>query len=320
MSMMRRSLFPTPDLRIWLVALAVSFVGAGCGGAAAAPGLNPNPTPSANRNGVPASRVAVIVMENKEAPAVLSNNAPYLLSLAAVYGLAARSYAVRHPSLPNYIALTSGRTYGITDDCTDCPVDGPNIVDQLDAAKVSWRAYLESMPRPCFKGAVAGLYAKKHNPFMYYRDVAGNPRRCSHVVPLTELKSDLNANRLPTYTWISPNLCSDTHDCPIDRGDRWLSRNVPPLLNALGPEGYLIITYDEGYSNASCCRGSRGGRIATVVAGPDVRRGARMYRPIDQYGVLGSIEESLRLRPLGAAADPRHGRLTPLFKKPPRLR
>ena len=97
---------------------------------------------------------------------------------------------------------------------------------------------------------------------------------------------------------------------------------VPGLLPALGPHGYLVVTYDEGITSAGCCGGSRGGRIATVVAGPDVRRGARMTRPIDHYGVLASIEDSFGLPHLGVAADARHGTLAPLFRggRLPRLR
>ena len=303
-----------------LIAVALSGCGAGSAVVSAPPATAVAATPTAGDPDGEPSHVAVIVMENKEAPSVLGNDAPYLSSLAAVYGLAARSFGVRHPSLPNYLALTSGRTHHITDDCTDCAVDAPNIVDQLTAAKVSWRAYLESMPSPCFRGASDGRYAKKHDPFMYYRSVAGNRSRCSNVVPLDRLGPDIRNGTLPTFVWISPDLCNDTHDCPIARGDRWLSRTVPPLLHAVGPHGFVIITYDEGASAAGCCGGSRGGRIATVVAGPDVRRGGRMYKPIDHYGVLATIEHSLRLPLLGAASDPRHGRLTPLFRTPPRLR
>jgi hypothetical protein len=86
------------------------------------------------------------------------------------------------------------------------------------------------------------------------------------------------------------------------------------VLSALGPHGFLVVTYDEGDSDRGCCGGSHGGRITTVVAGPDVRGGARMARPIDHYGVLGSIEDALGLPRLGAARDPRHGTLAPLFR------
>ena len=99
-------------------------------------------------------------------------------------------------------------------------------------------------------------------------------------------------------------------------GDRFLARTVPGLLRALGPHGYLVLTWDEGSTNQGCCGAAAGGHIVTILAGPDVRRGARMATPVDHYGVLGTIESSLGLPALAGAADPRSGRLTALFKKP----
>ena len=162
------------------------------------------------------SHIVVIVMENKEYSDVLGNAAaPYLNGLARRYGVATQSFAISHPSLPNYLALTSGSTHGITSDCTSCSVRAPNIVDQLTNAGISWKAYLEGYPAPCFTGASAGDYAKRHNPFIYYNDIAGNPARCSHLVGFGALTADLRAGRLPTFAWITPNLCDDTHDCGV---------------------------------------------------------------------------------------------------------
>jgi hypothetical protein len=267
------------------------------------------------------SHVVTIVMENKEYGDVIGNPAaPYVNRLARRYGLATASYAVRHPSLPNYLALTSGSTHGITSDCTACHVAARNIVDQLERAHVTWKAYMEGMPSACFPGASAGGYAKKHNPFLYYDDVAGDPRRCRRVVPLARLGADLRRGRLPTYAFISPNLCDDTHDCGVGTGDRFLAHLVPTLRRAIGADGYIVLTWDEGTTDRACCGGSRGGAIATIVAGRLVRRGARLRRPIDHYGVLRTIEDTLKLGHLGAARDPRHGRLDSLFRRPPRLR
>jgi hypothetical protein len=285
-----------------------------------ATGANPVAFPAA----VPkptSSHVITIVMENKEYGDVIGNrDAPYVNRLARRYGLATRSYGVRHPSLPDYLALTSGATHGIQSDCTYCHVKARNVVDQLEAARITWKAYMEDMPTPCYRGARAGGYAKKHNPFAYYDDVAGNPRRCRRIVPFAQLASDLRRGRLPTYVFISPNLCNDMHDCGVATGDRFLERRVPVLLDALGPQGYLVLTWDEGGSDRGCCGGSTGGHIATVVAGPLVRRGAREGRPLDHYGVLGTIEDTLGLPRLGAATDARHGRLDALFTRQPRLR
>ncbi len=276
-------------------------------------------------SGLPASRashVIVVLMENDEYGEVIGNAAaPYIGSLVKRYGLMTRSYAIRHPSLPNYVALTSGSTHGIDSDCTDCTVAGANIADQLDAARLSWKAYLEDLPSPCFTGASSGGYAKKHNPFAYYPGIAGSPSRCRGMVGFGALSADLRAGTLPTYAWISPNLCDDGHDCPISTADRFLARTLPSLLRELGPHGFLVLTWDEGSGGAaSCCGVAHGGHVATIVAGPDVRRGARSSTPIDSYGVLGSIEQALGLPPLGGARDRRSGRLNALFTKPPHVR
>jgi hypothetical protein len=273
---------------------------------------------------LPASRsshVIVVVMENAEYGEVIgSSSAPYVNRLVRRYGVATQSYAIRHPSLPNYLALTSGSTQGISSDCTDCGVSAPNIVDQMETAGIAWKAYLEDVPRPCFTGANAGGYAKKHNPFAYYADVVRTPRRCVRLVGFGALASDLRAGALPTYAWISPNLCDDGHDCGVGAGDRFLARTMPALLRELGPHGFLVLTWDEGSSDERCCGVAAGGRIATIVAGPEVRAGSRSSTPVDHYGVLATIERALGLPELAGAADPGSGSLEALFTRPPRLR
>jgi hypothetical protein len=300
-------------------ALAVVLALAGCGsarpGAPLAVGV-PSQLPRSTR-----SHVVVIVMENAEYGDVIGNAAaPYVNGLARRYGLASRSYAITHPSLPNYLALTGGSTFGISSDCTGCAVSAPSIVDQLEAAGISWGAYLEDVPHPCFTGAGAGGYAKKHNPFIYYRGVSGSSTRCRRLVGFGALAADLQAGHLPTYAWISPNLCDDGHDCGVAAGDRFLARTVPALLRELGPEGFLVLTWDESSSGAGCCGMAHGGHIATILAGPQVRPGARERRPLDHYGVLATIEQALGLGRLGGASDPRAGTLLGLFAHTPSIR
>ncbi len=297
---------------------AFVLLGLGCG---SAPAGKPLPLSSTLPRSS-TSRVIVVVMENEENTDIVGNRAaPYANALIRRYGLATQSFAVSHPSLPNYLALTSGSTQGVSSDCTECSVSAPNIVDQLETARISWKAYLEDEPTTCFRGAGAGGYAKKHNPFAYYTDVVRSPRRCAHLVDFRALASDLRAGALPTFAWITPNLCDDGHDCGVAGGERFLARAVPALLRELGPRGFLILTWDEGSSARGCCGATaHGGHIATIVAGPTVCRGARHSQPIDHYGVLASIEEALGLPPLAHAADPRSGRLSDLFVTPPRVR
>jgi hypothetical protein len=313
---------PQRSRRIRALALPLLLVApllAGCGsarpGAPLALGaVSQLPRPSS-------SHVVVLVMENAEyADVIGSPSAPYVNALAHRYGLASESFAITHPSLPNYLALTSGGTHGVSSDCTECSVSAPNIVDQLEAARISWRAYLEDVPQPCFRGAGAGGYAKKHNPFIYYDDISRSPARCARLVGFAALASDLRAGRLPTYAWISPNLCDDGHDCGVSAGDRFLARTVPALLRGLGPHGLLALTWDEGSSDRGCCGAAHGGHVTTIIAGPDVRPGARSATAIDHYGLLATVERALGLPLLAGAADPRAGQLRSLFTTQPRIR
>jgi phosphatidylinositol-3-phosphatase len=273
-----------------LIAAAI----AGCGGSSSSSTATAsNSAPPAKAAQAPAgSRTAVIVLENRELGEVIgAADAPYLNRLASQGALAVNDYAITHPSLPNYLAMTGGSTFGISEDCTDCHASGPNLATQLSGAGVTWRAYMGAMPSPCFSGAEAGEYAKRHNPFMYYPSVASNPSLCARDVPETQLRADLTHHRLPSFAWISPNLCDDAHSCGFGSADSYLRRVVPPLLGQLGPAGLLVITFDEGTSNAGCCGSAAGGRIATILLGPGVHAGTRLHRPYSQYSLLATVED-----------------------------
>jgi acid phosphatase len=258
-------------------------------------------------SGAPA-HIAVVVMENHEfGDLVGSSQAPFINRLARTYALARAMYAVAHPSLPNYLALTGGSTFGIDSDCTGCSVGATSLADQLDGAGISWKAYMEGLPRPCFTGASAGAYAKKHDPFAYFTRISSEPARCARIVPLSQLGIDERGRSLPRFVWISPNLCHDMHDCSVATGDRFLAGLVPALLSALGPRGLLILTWDEGTSDDGCCRLAAGGHIAAILAGGLARRGAVLSAPTDHYSVLQTIEDVLglpRLRGASCACTP----------------
>jgi phosphatidylinositol-3-phosphatase len=311
-----------------LVGLLLAFGAAGCGlsqSDSPPPKMaasKPTKTPSSNSvvGSSRSSHLVVIVMENQEYDDVIGNSsAPYVNGLARRYALATNFYGVTHPSLPNYLALIGGDTFGITSDCTSCHVSGKNLVDELESARVSWKAYMESMPAPCYRGATAGAYAKKHNPFAYYDSIAKAKRRCSKIVPYPQLARDMRRGRLPTFVWISPNLCHDTHDCAVKTGDDYLAGLVPSLLHGLGPHGVLFLTWDEGSSNRGCCQRAAGGHIPTIVAGPDVRPGKRSSVPYDHYSTLRTISDLLHVAPLRNAACPCTKPLDALFSRRPKL-
>ena len=303
-------------LRRRLTILAVPALLAACGTTHTALPVQRSPSPPARLPAGAPAHVAVIVMENEEYGEVIgSRSAPYINGLARRYSLATGMYAIGHPSLPNYLALSGGSTFGISSDCTDCAVHATGIVDQLERAHRSWKAYMENLPHPCFTGPDAGDYAKKHDPFAYYTRVTGNPARCARIVPLSQLSADERAGVLPSFVWITPNLCHDMHDCDVATGDRFLAGLVPQLLSALGPRGLLFLTWDEGSSGNGCCRLASGGHVVTIVAGAQARRGAVLNAPSDHYSVLQTIEDLLGLPRLRGAACACTPSLEPLLAR-----
>jgi hypothetical protein len=266
-----------------------------------------------------ATHIAVIVMENEEYGDIIgSSSTPFINRLAGTYAFARQMYAIRHPSLPNYLALTGGSTFGIDSDCTDCTVPGSGLAEQLTAVGKTWKGYMEDLPHPCFTGGESGNYAKKHDPFLYYRAILRDPNACRRVVPLNVLASDERTGHLPTLSWITPDLCHDMHDCDPAVGDRFLRTLVPPLLRALGPRGLLVLTFDEGSSDNGCCQLASGGHIVTIIAGGLARRGARLATPVDHYSTLQMIEDLTGVRRMagaGCACTPSPG---PLLASPGR--
>jgi phosphatidylinositol-3-phosphatase len=266
----------------------------------------PAPTPTPPPAGLPAfSHVFVIVMENQEYGSIIGNSAaPYINSLAHSYGLASQYFAISHPSLPNYLSLTAGSTFGITSDCTTCFVNASNLPDQIEAGGRTWRAYMEGMPSPCFVGD-AYPYMQKHDPFIYFDDIRTNSTRCSAgVVPFSQFTSDLNGGSVPNFVWITPDMCHDMHDCSINQGDAWLQSVVPTILQSAAWQqgGALFITWDEGTTSAGCC-GAAGGQVATLVVSPNVTAGLLSSTAETHYSLLRTIEQAWGLAGLRNAAS-----------------
>ena len=271
---------------------------------------------------VPAFKhIVTIVFENKEFGTVIGNSGmPYFNQLADSYTLLTQHYAVTHPSLPNYLALISGDTFGLDFSCTKCLYDAETLPDLIEASGRSWKTYQEDMPSACFDGSDYGLYAMKHNPFMYFEPIRLNRERCSRsVVPLTQLYADLAANDLPAYIFITPNLCNDAHDCELPVADQWLQGLMlllQPVLEAASEPYLIILTWDEGQGDHSCCGlpEQAGGRIATILVSPQVRAGFEDDTPYTHYSVLKTIAESWQLPYIGHAADKENVLITAPWK------
>ena len=268
----------------------------------------PSPSPAA-----PAYRhVVVIVLENRSFATVAgSPQAPYLNSLAERWSLATGYSGVSHPSLPNYLALVGGDTYGVSSDCTACFVNAPSLPDRLEAAGRTWKAYMEGMPQPCYLGS-AGRYAQKHDPFIYFDAIRNDPARCARIVPYSSLAADFSsAAGAPDFAFVSPDLCDDGHDCPLSTTDAWLSREVPALLASAafsGSPSLLAVTHDEGEGGDN--------RVFTVLAGSGVRKGFQSPTAHDHYSLLRTIETLWKLPPL-AAGDGSAAPMTEFFSEPP---
>ncbi len=258
----------------------------------------PSPTSASTR---PLQHIVVIVDENKPASSILGNPAaPFLNTLAREYATATQYSAVAHPSLPNYLALTSGTTAGITTDCNppggSCLVTGPNIAQSLDRSGRTWKMYAESMPAPCTTGNTS-LYAVKHNPFLYFPSVTGDSSYCAaHVVSFARFAADLaTPTSLPNYSFISPNLCNDMHNCSVATGDAWLATTVPRILHSPAftqERSLLVITFDEGDSSDNV--------VACVFAGSAAALHEVSSVPYTHYSLLRTIETAWGLPPLTA--------------------
>ena len=237
-------------------------------------------------------------MENHSASQIIgSADAPFINELAASYGLAANYTAISHPSLPNYLALTGGSTFGLSIDCTDCFQKAPNIaVDRVAASGRAWRAYMESMPSPAFVGD-AYPYMQKHDPFVYYDNIRTDPAQFANVVPYTQLARDLSAlGSTPSYGWITPNMTYDMHDGTVAQGDAWLSSAVPAVLSCEAftqRRSLLLITWDENDDSA-------GNEVATLVIAQGVPAGFKSQIPYNHYSLLRTIETAWGLAPLTA--------------------
>lgn len=259
----------------------------------------------------PTRHVFLLILENESFERTFGpqSPAPYLAKTLVAQGALLRNYyGIGHASLDNYVAMISGQApnEATQKDCgtfaeftlaepqldphgqaigTGCvyPALVPTLADQLEAAHLTWKGYMEDLGNDAAKeagdcghpplGARDGTghrekgdqYATKHNPFYYFHAIIDDPSRCAaHVVNLRQLPTDLaSVATTPNYVFITPNLCNDGHDAPCVDGapggllqvNRFLQQWVPAIVNspAFTEDGVLIITFDEGLDDEACC-------------------------------------------------------------------
>jgi phosphatidylinositol-3-phosphatase len=230
-----------------------------------------------------AAHVTIVMMENKNYGLLAGNpEAPYFNKALVPQGVLLRnSHAVAHPSEPNYLALFSGSTQGIAGD--PCPVylSAPNIATRLAAAGKTFGGYSESMPYDGYTKCYTALYARKHNPWVDFRNVSPTDNLVYHGFPSAP----------QSLVWITPNLCHDTHDCALSAGDKWLSDNLPRIIAwDRSHDGLLVVTWDEAEPDNDASN-----HIPTLLVGPMVRSGADSLQRLDDYALLHTIETILGL-------------------------
>ena len=282
-------------MRSLVAAVAVLLVATSCAGPQA--GIaRPTRTPAASSSVIPTpsptpakpSNVFVIVMENSSYESAMAQ--PYLSSLASQYGVATNYHPISSPSLPNYLAMTSGSTWGIRDDnYHQLPATG--LGNELTTASVSWTAYMEGFKGDCFANTYP--YALKHNPFAYYGG------QCPpNIVPMTQLATDL-AGTTPQLSWITPGLCHDGHDCSTAAADQWLAQTVPLILASAAwqDNGVLFITADEA--------DGAGDRVPFVAVSPQVHA-QQLTATFDHFSLLATLADDLGVARMGQSvqADP----------------
>lgn len=250
--------------------------------------------------------VFTIVFENHAQDEVLKPDVPTFYSLSEKYGNADAYISSTHPSLPNYILMTSGDTQGIGNDngpLDSTPIKGTaNLADQLDAAGIEWRAYMDSMGEPC--KMVADLpYAVHHNPFVYYETMQNDKARCQDKIVDLEANfdKDLAADTFQ-FMWISPDMCHDMHDCSPQDSDAWLKKMVDKIMASPGYKngGAIFILFDEGSLRIL----NAGADLATIVISPKlVSQPYNTDTRFDHRSYLATIEDIFEMPRLATTKD-----------------
>ncbi len=257
----------------------------------------------------PYDHILVIMEENEEYASIIGNsNAPNLNAYATTYGLATNYDSVTHPSAPNYVALMGGSYFGIQDDNAwqTHKLKDPDLTSELDAAKLTWKGYFQSMPHPGFKGDCsrgACYYASKHNGPIYYDKVNQHKSELLKEVPITQLTTDL-AGTMPNYAEIVPDICHDMHGgtgtCAnstnnqlIAAGDSYAAGLVSQITAAPfwnTGNNAIVIVWDEGTSNIG-----GGGHVVAIVISNTGVRGVQDATSYNHYSLLATVQDAFGL-------------------------
>lgn len=249
--------------------------------------------------------IVVVILENTDA--ANAERLPFLSSLASQGAILMNYHALTHPSQPNYIAMVSGSTHGVTGS-EPLALNVSHLGDLIEQKGLSWKVYAEGYPGDCFLGETSGSmadgqYVRRHVPFLNFRNVQLDTARCkARVVNAAALDADLAAGALPSFAFYVPHNLHNGHDTNAAFADAWLQSRFGPLLNdpRMMMDTLFIVTYDESASTSDY-------RVTTVLYGSMVRRGAVSYERYGHFDLLRTIENLLELgslRQFDAAARP----------------
>jgi hypothetical protein len=250
--------------------------------------------------------VVIVVMENEGTREALADtNIASLVKRGAWFS---NYHALAHPSLPNYLAIVGGSTFGVVTDHRPAPIEAPTIVDRLEKKGLTWKAYAEDYPGRCYLGSAAGvghltpqasateLYVRKHVPLLAFAPIQRDPARCARVVNAREFMRDARLGHLPNYSFYSPNMFNDGHDTSLQTSSAWLRKFVQSLEGTLGmhQRTLLVVTWDEGAGEEP-----RQNRVLTILLG-DVVVPGRYDARLTHYSLLRTIEDNFGLEPIAA--------------------
>ena len=244
------------------------------------------------------SHIVLVILENHAYQDIIgSSDAPYINSLAknAFSANFRNSFAIEHPSQPNYLDLYSGRNQGVTDDDhpSNTPFTTPNLGKQLISAGFSYTTYSEGLPSVGYNGDSYGAYARKHNPAANWMGSGTNQIPATTNQPFTSFPTDYT--KLPTVSIVVPNENNDMHDGSVKQGDTWIKNNLDKYVQwAKTHNSLFILTFDEDDYSAN-------NRIATIFTGSMVK-GGNYKTNINHYNVLRTIESMYGLSFIGNAS------------------
>ncbi len=268
---------------------------------------------------VPKYKHVILIMEENHSYSTIigASSAPYINALAKACGVATNYHNITHPSLPNYIAITSAAPFSqLGPFSTDCDPGGTCLSKSasLFSQTGKWKSYVESMPSDC-DHVTSGEYAARHNPAVYYTDLTTCKTDDVPLGTLTNsalLKDFSSESTAPAFSVVTPNLCDDMHDCGVSSGDSWLSKWIPKITATTvykAKDTAIFIIWDEGeggsYARLENCAAHLSDvscHVPAIVVAPSVPSGTKVATSFTHFSFVRTVDVLLGLPPLNAQA------------------